>query len=41
MSECLEVFTKLTGCDIIIGNTHKICKMNNQESYNKLNKHFE
>jgi hypothetical protein len=37
---CLEVCTKSTGCSIFY-DTHKICKFNNPESYNKLNKHFE
>jgi hypothetical protein len=41
MSECLEVCTRSNGCGIGNGNTHKICKINNSESYNKLNKHFE
>jgi len=41
MSECLEVCTKSSGCEVGNGSTHKICKINNQESYNKLNKHFE
>jgi hypothetical protein len=41
MSECLEVCTKSIGCDIKTGSTHKICKINNSESYNKLNKNFE
>jgi hypothetical protein len=40
MSECLDVCTKMTGCNIGI-DTHKICKINNSESYNKLNKNFE
>ena len=39
MSECLEVCT-MNGCSVSI-NTHKICKLNNPESYNKLNKYFE
>jgi hypothetical protein len=39
MSECLEVCIKITGCGN--GDTHKICKMNNLTSYNKLNKHFD
>lgn len=39
MSDCLQVCTKSIGCDIV--DTHKICKSNNIESYNKLNKHFE
>ena len=41
MSECLEVCTKSTGCNIINGDTHKVCKLNNLNSYSKLNKHFE
>ena len=41
MSECLEVCTKSIGCDIDTGGTHKICKLNNPDSYDKLNKHFE
>lgn len=41
MSECLEVCTKSMGCDINAGGTHKICKLNNPDSYNKLNKYFE
>jgi hypothetical protein len=40
MSDCLEVCTKLSGCSII-GDTHRICKANNPESYDKLNKHFQ
>ena len=40
MSECLEICVKLTGCTDN-GDTHKICKLNNLDSYNKLNKHFE
>ena len=39
MSECLEVCTKPNGC--YVGDIHKICKINNLDSYNKLNKHFE
>lgn len=41
MDECLEVCTKSTGCNVKYGHTHKICKSNNLDSYNKLNKHFE
>lgn len=40
MSECLEVCTKSIGCSTGT-DTHKICKINNPESYHKLNKHFE
>ena len=40
MSECLEVCAMSSGC-MVEHNTHKICKLNNLESYNKLNKYFE
>lgn len=40
MSECLEVCTITSGCAVGY-NTHKICKINNLESYNKLNKYFD
>lgn len=39
MDDCLRVCTKSTGCEI--KDTHKICKINNLDSYNKLNKHFD
>ena len=39
MSECLAVCTLSTGCNR--SNTLKICKINNLDSYNKLNKYFE
>jgi hypothetical protein len=38
MGDCLDVCIKTTGCSI--DDTHRICKLNNQDSYNKLNKHF-
>ena len=41
MDDCLDVCTKSTGCNVIRGDTHKICKLNNSDSYNRLNKHFE
>ena len=42
MSGCLELCIKVSGCDLLDnGDTHKICKLNNPDSYNKLNKHFE
>jgi hypothetical protein len=41
MNDCLEVCVKTDGCSIRSGDTHKICKFNNSDSYNKLNKHFE
>jgi hypothetical protein len=40
LNECLHVCTKSDGCFDVI-NTHKICKLNNLSSYNKLNKLFE
>ena len=36
LDECLEVCTKSTGCNIQNGDTHKICKLNNSSSYNRL-----
>jgi hypothetical protein len=39
ISECLEVCSKITGC--AKNDTHTICKLNNQNSYNKLNKYFD
>jgi hypothetical protein len=39
IDECLEVCTKSIGCGIG-EDTHKICKLNNPESYNRLNKFF-
>lgn len=42
MSDCLEVCIKVSGCNLNgNGDTHKICKLNNPDSYNKLNEHFE
>jgi hypothetical protein len=38
IDECLYVCTKSTGC--YMRDTHTICKINNESSYNKLNKHF-
>ncbi len=40
MNECLIVCTKSNGCSSK-DDMHKICKLNNLDSYNKLNKHFE
>ena len=34
MGECLEVCTKSSGCSIKCGDTHRICKLNNPDSYN-------
>jgi hypothetical protein len=44
MSECLEVCTKSVGCNSDgngEGGTHRICKLNNLDSYNALNQYFE
>ena len=42
MNECLHVCMKSDGCDKLeISSTHKICKENTPDSYNKLNKHFD
>ena len=38
MDECLAVCTKSDGC--YKSTTHTVCKINNFDSYNKLNKHF-
>lgn len=39
MSECLEVCTKSVGCSVG-HDTHRICKLYNEDSYNKLDKYF-
>jgi hypothetical protein len=39
MDECMEICMKGDGC--YIGDTSRLCKINNPESYEKLNKHFE
>lgn len=38
MDECLAVCTRTTGC--ALDNTHKICKLNNSDSYNRINELF-
>jgi len=38
MDECLAVCTKSNGC--YDKDTHRVCKINNEDSYNKLDKHF-
>jgi hypothetical protein len=40
INDCLEVCILTNGCNIKY-NTIKICKMNNLDSFNKLNKKFE
>ena len=39
MGDCLEICTRTEGCSYLT--THKLCKLNDRESYDKLNKHFE
>ena len=39
INECMEICTKGNGC--YIGDTHKLCKVKNSESYELINKHFE
>lgn len=41
MNDCLEVCVKSRGCIVGMNETHKICKINNVDSYNKLNRYFE
>jgi hypothetical protein len=38
MGDCLAVCNKAVGCHI--SETHRICKLNNPDSYNKLNQYF-
>ena len=38
--ECLEICAKQNGCSIITGDTIKVCKLYNPDSYAKLNNHF-
>jgi hypothetical protein len=40
-SDCLAVCTKSTGCNVQNKDTHTICKLNNLDSYNKLNDYFQ
>jgi len=39
IDECLEICTKGDGC--YVGDTHKLCKVNNPKSYEMLIKYFE
>jgi hypothetical protein len=39
MDDCLEVCVKQDGCACKV-NTHRICKINSLDSYNKLNSLF-
>lgn len=40
MNDCLEVCIRTNRCRVGV-NTHEICKSNNPESYNKLNRQFD
>ena len=40
MEECLSVCARSVDCNGY-GDTHKICKLNTPDSYNKLNNFFE
>jgi hypothetical protein len=40
IDECLYICAKQNGCSIYTGDIHKLCKINNPESYDKLNKNF-
>jgi hypothetical protein len=39
IDECLHICSKTTGCKYN-RDMHKLCKINNETSYNELNKHF-
>jgi hypothetical protein len=39
IDECMEICIKQNGC-ILGDDIHKVCKLNNLNSYNKLNKIF-
>ena len=39
IDECMEICTKGDGC--YVGDTHKLCRANNPESYDKLNRQFD
>lgn len=41
MDDCFEVCSKPLGCALNSGDTHKICKINNPNSFNILNKFFQ
>ena len=41
IDECLKICTKVTGCSLENGDTHKLCKVNNNDSYMALNKWFK
>jgi len=41
IEECLKICTKVTGCSLENGDTHKLCKVNNNDSYLFLNEWFK
>jgi len=41
IDECLKICTKVTGCSLENGDTHKLCKVNNNDSYMALNEWFK
>jgi hypothetical protein len=41
MNDCMEVCLKSSGCTSMFGDTHKVCKMKNPESYSKIHAYFE
>lgn len=41
MNDCLEICSRSNGCSIESGQTHRVCKLTNNDSYNKLNAYFE
>jgi len=40
MDECLQICSKSDGCEGV-KDTHKVCKINNEKSYNLLNSLFK
>ena len=40
MDECLQICSKSNGCGGT-GDTHKVCKINNEKSYHRLNRYFD
>lgn len=39
MDDCIHICSITTGCNE--DNLHRVCKVNNNDSYDKLNKYFE
>ena len=40
MNECLEICTRSNSC-VPLSSTHRVCRLDNPETYDRLNKHFE